>query len=86
MNTDLLKQLQDLGFIWDSNYPSLEWLIERCGDEDYFSLEHIIDANQIRLWRACAPHKGKKLNDLMRAFGKTKKEAVAKLLITLQQK
>lgn len=82
MNYELLKQLKDAGhpFVFEQgdgiHLPTLEELIEACGDK-FFALKHHIG------WIAVGwdgPHLS------ITGVGKTPEEAVANLYLALNQK
>lgn len=89
MNYELAKELKDAGFRPDiylyevtrevGNAPTLEELIEACGDQ-FYSLVFALDND----WRAFSEKD--QWNTVATADGKTPTEAVARLWLALNKK
>ncbi len=92
MNDELAEKLKDAGLNWDDDYPSLEELIEACGD-GFDSLRYsFVNGREDKIWVAFHNKvyaiQSSPLNALHMGGkeGSTPSEAVANLWISLNQK
>ncbi len=88
MNEQLKNELRAARFPYPFDVePTTDQLIDAMtGPDDFFSLDHVLDGNiNRRIWRACALHRTRKIQDAVRIFDKNKKVALARLFISINK-